>query len=162
MFLKMLKKKECIVYLFNNFHNTNKYIMPSCINKTLHFNSIRNFSEYHEIQEEKVNLPRLKLRGLPFDVSEKEIKIFFKDFKLADEKNSIYLIKGIKNNPTGQAYVYFDNEIEAKNACQQLNRKFMRNRYIEIYLDYVFNHNLAPVKEHVTTLMRDRYKKDNR
>lgn len=107
------------------------------------------------------NLPRLKLRGLPFDASEEEIKNFFQNFQLSKEYNPVHIIKGMKNNPTGQAYVYFDDEEEARNACKSLNRKFMRDRYIEIYTDYIVNHNLTPVKTHVTRLMRDRYRKDN-
>lgn len=107
------------------------------------------------------NLPRLKLRGLPFDASEEEIKFFFQNFQLSKEYNPVHIIKGIKNKPTGHAYVYFDDEEEARNACKSLNRKFMRDRYIEIYTDYIANHNLTPVKTHVTRLMRDRYRKDN-
>ncbi|EUD66241.1 hypothetical protein C922_03436 [Plasmodium inui San Antonio 1] len=121
----------------------------------------RFFSEYQHVQEEKVNLPRLKLRGLPFDATEEEIKTFFKNFQLAKVGYPIHIIRGVKNKPTGQAHVYFDDEEEARKACETLNRKFLRNRYIEIYTDYIFNHNLTLVKEHVTTLMRDRYRKDN-
>ncbi|CAA9987137.1 RNA-binding protein, putative [Plasmodium knowlesi strain H] len=121
----------------------------------------RFFSEYQHVQEEKVNLPRLKLRGLPFDVGEEEIKSFFKNFQLAKVGYPIHIIRGVKNKPTGQAHVYFDDEEEARKACETLNRKFLRNRYIEIYTDYIFNHNLTLAKEHVTTLMRDRYRKDN-
>ncbi|ANQ07136.1 RNA binding protein [Plasmodium coatneyi] len=124
-------------------------------------NGRRFFSEYQHVQEEKVNLPRLKLRGLPFDVAEEEIKTFFKNFQLAKVGYPIHIIRGVKNKPTGQAHVYFDDEEEARKACETLNRKFLRNRYIEIYTDYIFNHNLTLVKEHVTTLMRDRYRKDN-
>ncbi|GAW79944.1 RNA-binding protein [Plasmodium gonderi] len=124
--------------------------------------NLNHFREYHNVQEEKVNLPRLKLRGLPFDATVDEIKAFFKDFRLTNQTcPPIHIIKGFKNKPTGQAHVYFDDEEEARNACETLNRKFLRNRYIEIYTDYIFNHNLTPVKEHVTTLMRDRYRKDN-
>ncbi|KJP85975.1 hypothetical protein AK88_04384 [Plasmodium fragile] len=124
-------------------------------------NDRRFFSEYQHVQEQKVNLPRLKLRGLPFDAAEEEIKTFFKNFQLANVAYPIHIIRGVKNKPTGQAYVYFDDEEEARKACETLNRKFLRNRYIEIYTDYIFNHNLTLVKEHVTTLMRDRYSKDN-
>ncbi|KAI4837881.1 RNA-binding protein [Plasmodium brasilianum] len=158
MFLRLFKERKYI--------NRPSIICNTRITVTYPFmNDVRFLktchSEYHNIQELKINLPRLKLRGLPFDVSQEEIKTFFKNFKLSNEEHSIHIIKGLGNKPTGHAYVYFDDEEEARNACQALNRKFLRNRYIEIYIDYVFNHNITPVKEHVTTLMRDRYRKDN-
>ncbi|CAD2111994.1 RNA-binding protein, putative [Plasmodium vinckei] len=161
MFLKIFENRKYVNAL-KKLHNTNKMCVTYLLKDNLSFfKTIRGFSEYNQIEEDKVNLPRIKLRGLPFDVSEDEIKNFFSAFKLSNQKNPIHIIKGIKDKPTGHAYVYFDDSEEARNACQHLNRKFLRNRYIEIYIDYVYNHNLAPIKEHVTTLMRDRYKKDN-
>ncbi|SBT46144.1 RNA-binding protein, putative [Plasmodium ovale wallikeri] len=160
MFLKIAKNGK-YKHLLRYLHSTNLCVTSSRTNNEPFLKNISTYSEHHQGQEEKINLPRLKLRGLPFDAGEEEIKTFFKDFKLSNQINPILLIRGIKNKPTGQAYVYFDDEEEARNACHHLNRKFIRNRYIEIYTDYIFNHNLTPVKEHVTTLMRDRYKKDN-
>ncbi|CRG97256.1 RNA-binding protein, putative [Plasmodium gallinaceum] len=155
MFFHMLKEKKVIIpkkYFKKNIH------IPF-INNGKFFKIVRSFTEYNI--KEKINLPRLKLRGLPFDASEEEIRNFFKNFQLSKQGYPIHIIKGAKNKPTGHAYVYFDDEEEARNACKTLNRKFLRDRYVEIYIDYIFNHNLTPIKDHVTTLMRDRYKKDN-
>ncbi|CRG99104.1 RNA-binding protein, putative [Plasmodium relictum] len=154
MFFHMLKVEKVIPK-----KDFKKNTLISFINNDKFFKIVRSFTEYHT--EEKINLPRLKLRGLPFNASEEEIKNFFKNFQLSKKNYPIHIIKGVKNKPTGHAYVYFDDEEEARNACKTLNRKFLRDRYVEIYIDYVFNHNLTPTKDHVTTLMRDRYKKDN-
>ncbi|SOV22966.1 RNA-binding protein, putative [Plasmodium sp. DRC-Itaito] len=159
MFFKLLRGRK--IYINNKNYYNNKYIHGDSFSSSPQkIMSVRSFSEYINI-EEKINLPRLKLRGLPFDASEEEIKNFFRDFQLTKQAYPVHIIKGIKNKPTGHAYVYFDDEEEARNACQAMNRKYIRDRFVEIYLDYIYNHNLTPVKEHVTTLMRDRYKKDN-
>ncbi len=55
----------------------------------------------------------LKMRGLPFSVSQREIRDFFEDFRVAERDITIDLNQG---RPTGYALVFFESEAEAERA----------------------------------------------
>ena len=55
----------------------------------------------------------LKMRGLPFSVSAREIRDFFEDFRVAERDITIDLNQG---RPTGYALVFFESEAEAERA----------------------------------------------
>jgi len=71
----------------------------------------------------------LKMRGLPFSVSARDIRDFFVDFRVAERDITIDLNQG---RPTGYALVFFENESEAQRAKEQLNKKYLGSRYVDL------------------------------
>ena len=69
------------------------------------------------------------MRGLPFSVSEREIRDFFQDFRVAERDIKIDMNQG---RPTGYALVFFENEDEAQRAKDQLNKKYLGSRYVDL------------------------------
>lgn len=55
----------------------------------------------------------IKMRGLPFSVSVREIRDFFEDFRVAERDITIDMSMG---RPTGYALVFFENDSEASRA----------------------------------------------
>ncbi|EDV21566.1 uncharacterized protein TRIADDRAFT_59686 [Trichoplax adhaerens] len=76
------------------------------------------------------NIITIKLRGLPFDVNEEEIKEFFHPTKLENTR----LMTNHKGKPNGVAFVDFTNEEDACKAMKS-NKDYIRNRYIELFPD---------------------------
>lgn len=69
-----------------------------------------------------------RLRGLPFQATDDDIKEFFTGF------NVVHIHVCRRNGrATGEAYVQFSNETEAANALKARNCKHMGQRYIEIF-----------------------------
>ncbi|XP_954149.1 uncharacterized protein TA03040 [Theileria annulata] len=62
--------------------------------------------------------------GLPFDVTESDIKQLFSGFNLS----SVHFITR-RNKPLGSCYVYLE-ENEAKDAIKLLNGKFFKQKFI--------------------------------
>jgi RNA recognition motif. (a.k.a. RRM, RBD, or RNP domain) len=71
----------------------------------------------------------LKVRGLPYSVTEDDICYLFKEFRLRTEDVLIEVFNGKK---TGYALVFFDSEKSADNAKAGYNGSMIGNRYIEI------------------------------
>ena len=71
----------------------------------------------------------LKMRGLPFSVSVREIRDFFQDFRVAERDITIDMNQG---RPTGYALVFFESEDEAQRAKDSLNKKYLGSRYVDI------------------------------
>lgn len=71
----------------------------------------------------------LKMRGLPFSVSVREIRDFFEDFRVAERDITIDMNMG---RPTGYALVFFTSEEEAQRAKDQLNRQYLGSRYVDL------------------------------
>lgn len=71
----------------------------------------------------------IKMRGLPFSVSVREIRDFFEDFRVAERDITIDMNMG---RPTGYALVFFENENEAQRAKDQLNKKYLGSRYVDL------------------------------
>ncbi|KAF5153414.1 RNA recognition motif family protein [Theileria parva strain Muguga] len=83
----------------------------------------RNFSTFKDLNF------RLLVKGLPFDVTESDIKQLFTGFNLS----SIHFITR-RNKPLGSCYVYLE-ENEAKDAIKLLNGKFFKQKKLEVTLD---------------------------
>lgn len=67
-------------------------------------------------------LPRLRLRGLPFDATVHDVLGFFNGFRLAATPTSaVQMLRGRHRRPTGQAFAYFDDVIEAMRATWLFN-----------------------------------------
>jgi len=73
----------------------------------------------------------LKMRGLPFRVTEQEIAEWFSS--VADPID-IQIKYNHEGRPSGEAAVTFGSEAEAKNALQK-DKQNMQHRYIELFFD---------------------------
>jgi len=71
----------------------------------------------------------LKMRGLPFSVSVREIRDFFEDFRVAERDITIDMNQG---RPTGYALVFFGSNEEAERAKNALNKKYLGSRYVDL------------------------------
>jgi len=71
----------------------------------------------------------LKMRGLPFSVSEREIRDFFQDFRVAERDIKIDMNQG---RPTGYALVFFESTDEAERAKNSLNKQYLGSRYVDL------------------------------
>ncbi|CAK0735830.1 hypothetical protein CVIRNUC_000646 [Coccomyxa viridis] len=70
----------------------------------------------------------LRLRGLPYNATEEEIKGFFGEFQTVNV--SICRRDG---RATGEAYIEFADAEKAQQAAEGKQRQHIRNRYIEIF-----------------------------
>lgn len=66
-------------------------------------------------------LPRLRLRGLPFHATSHDIRGFFHGFRLASDPAVELLRNG--RRPTGQAFAYFEDVVEAMKAKDEPTSK---------------------------------------
>mmetsp|Transcript_42960 Transcript_42960/g.100082 ORF Transcript_42960/g.100082 Transcript_42960/m.100082 type:complete len:177 (-) Transcript_42960:54-584(-) len=69
-------------------------------------------------------LPRLRLRGLPFHATARDVEGFFQGFRLAPGSHNgsaIELLRGHGRRPTGQAFAYFEDVMEAMRAKDALH-----------------------------------------
>ncbi|GAB4820463.1 hypothetical protein N2152v2_007509 [Parachlorella kessleri] len=70
----------------------------------------------------------LRLRGLPYSASEKDLRDFFEEFDVVATHISLR-----NGKPTGEAYVQFGSSEEAARALKKRNHEHMGSRYIEIF-----------------------------
>lgn len=71
----------------------------------------------------------LKMRGLPFSATTKDIREFFQDFRVAERDITIDLNNG---RPTGYALVFFESDTEAQRAKDTMNKKYLGSRYVDL------------------------------
>jgi len=93
------------------------------------------------------------LRGLPWTASEVEIKEFFKgDEKLNDKikRDGIHILLDLNGRTSGIAYVEFDGYDDANKALM-FHKKYMGNRYIEVYLADPDSVNIWNAQKNVVT-----------
>ncbi|CAL8467151.1 g6687 [Coccomyxa elongata] len=69
-----------------------------------------------------------KIRGLPYDATEEEIKEFFQGF----ETSLIHICRR-DGRATGEAYVEFKSAAIAEEASKVRNQQVLRHRYLEIF-----------------------------
>ncbi|KAL9653057.1 hypothetical protein ABK040_006277 [Willaertia magna] len=74
----------------------------------------------------------LKLRGLPFNATENDIKTFFEGYDFEDDSIR-FKMDFKKNRQTGICYVRFKTKSEAERAANEKNRCNIANRYIELF-----------------------------
>lgn len=74
----------------------------------------------------------IKLRGLPWTVTNKDILNFLKDIAIADGENGVHLITYSRNStrPNGEAFVVCATEDDYKKSFYY-NKKTIGKRYIE-------------------------------
>jgi len=80
----------------------------------------------------KVGLKAIKMRGLPFDVSEKDILDFFSSFNIVP--NAIKIGINAAAQKTGEAAILFQTEEDAKRAALEKQGDNIAHRWIELYL----------------------------
>merc|ERR1719381_178585 len=73
----------------------------------------------------------IKMRGLPFRVTEQEIAEWFSS--VADPID-IFIKYNQEGRPSGEAEVTFNSESDAKRAMQK-DKQNMQHRYIELFLE---------------------------
>jgi hypothetical protein len=72
----------------------------------------------------------VKIRGLPFSTSVKEIREFFADFRIAER--DIILDKS-HGQMTGYALVFLTDDKEAERAKVVLDRQYVGSRYVDVF-----------------------------
>ncbi|KAI5081407.1 hypothetical protein GOP47_0004590 [Adiantum capillus-veneris] len=72
----------------------------------------------------------LKLRGLPFSASKRDVIEFFKDFNLKDE--NIQFVVHSDGRASGEAFVEFDGPSQSKQAMSR-DKMMLGSRYIELF-----------------------------
>jgi len=83
--------------------------------------------------------PRLRLRGLPHGTTLGEVYQFFSSYTLLKDtrlESPVDFITHSDGKFTGQAFIYFEEMEEAKRAQRALHRSFLKERYIEMYVDH--------------------------
>ena len=75
--------------------------------------NLKNF-----LNEENVNRC-VKLRGIPYQASQQDVKNFFKDYNVNDDDIIIEMRQGKK---TGFALVFLSGEDDVQRARQELNK----------------------------------------
>nr|XP_012324436.1 probable RNA-binding protein 19 isoform X1 [Aotus nancymaae] len=79
-------------------------------------------------QKEPTTCHTVKLRGAPFNVTEKNIMEFLAPLKPV----AVRIVRNAHGNKTGYIFVDFSNEEEVKKALK-CNREYMGGRYIEVF-----------------------------
>ena len=72
----------------------------------------------------------VKIRGLPFETSVREIRDFFGDFRIAER--DIILDKA-HGQMTGYALVFLTDEKEAERAKVTLDRQYVGASYVDVF-----------------------------
>lgn len=74
----------------------------------------------------------IRIRGLPWSTTKKEICEFFKGVNILNGENGVHLITfaGKRLKPLGEAYIQLASE-EDFDLAQTFNRKNLGSRYIE-------------------------------
>lgn len=72
----------------------------------------------------------LKLRGLPFSASKRDVMDFFREFVLNDE--NVHIVVHNDGRATGEAFVDFGSPIESKSAMSK-DKMTLGSRYVELF-----------------------------
>lgn len=72
----------------------------------------------------------VRLRGLPYSASEKEIRDFCAD---VGNPQSVTMKNNQEGRPSGECFVEFDSQAAADDAVARLNNKNLGSRYIEVF-----------------------------
>jgi len=86
----------------------------------------------------------LRMRGLPFTTTKKDIFDFFNDYGPIED--SICLTYRSDGRATGEGYIVFKSPEDAKNAMS-LHRESMGSRYIELFISNKDEHARALARE---------------
>lgn len=72
----------------------------------------------------------LKLRGLPFSATKRDVMDFFREFELHDE--NVHIVLHNDGRTTGEAFVDFGSATKAKSAMNK-DKMTMGSRYVELF-----------------------------
>lgn len=72
----------------------------------------------------------IRVRGLPFKVTEQEVKEFFHSFKFIP--TSVQIDKDTSGRSSGEGWITFNSPDEARRAVRERNRQYLQNRYLEL------------------------------
>lgn len=72
----------------------------------------------------------IKIRGLPFRATENDILEFFEEFDVVI--HSVHIGVDGSGRPTGDGWLTFANQEEAKRAVRERNKKYLQHRYLEL------------------------------
>ena len=85
------------------------------------------------------DMAAIRIRGLPFKVTFEEIEEFFQDFKFIEKSAILGVLNDGRKN--GYGAILFENSEEATAATNELDRKNIGNRWVELsvmsYHDYI-------------------------
>ena len=73
----------------------------------------------------------VRLRGLPFDVTENQVIEFLSGCKIKNDSNSIRFLVGPDSRPLGEAFVVLENQEDLANALKH-HRESLGHRYVEV------------------------------
>jgi RNA recognition motif-containing protein len=71
----------------------------------------------------------IKMKGLPYTAYPRDIMKFFEGYRIAP--NGIFMVLGLNERATGEAFVEFVSVDEAQRAMER-NRRSMGTRYVEL------------------------------
>jgi hypothetical protein len=88
-------------------------------------------------EELGTHLPVVRLRGLPFSATVKDIHDFFVEHdmvgRMRDSPSVVKLLPKANNKPSGQAVVQMASRLDADIAQKTLHSKWIGNRYVEVF-----------------------------
>ncbi|KAH8272095.1 hypothetical protein KR026_008110 [Drosophila bipectinata] len=74
----------------------------------------------------------VKLRGLPYAVTEQQIEEFFSGLEIKTDREGILFVMDRRGRATGEAFVQFESQDDTEQALGR-NREKIGHRYIEIF-----------------------------
>lgn len=106
----------------------------------------QNCDEKNYDQFRLSDMVAVKMRGLPWRVTAEQIMTFFENHKIIED--SICLGKSLDGRPNGWGTCLFESEEDAQNACKELEKEYIGERYVNLtlksYREYLrFNHPVA-------------------
>lgn len=91
-----------------------------------------NTAELEEAIARNVDSCVVRLRGLPFYVTEQEVRAFVDGYPIDQGEGALVIIPF--GNGRGDGYIRFASVEVANHACRDLNRRVLGSRYIELLL----------------------------
>jgi len=73
----------------------------------------------------------LKARGLPFNTSTQEICAFFNTTPIGPD--NVHIVTAMDGRATGEAFIEFSSESEARQAMMDRNKERLGHRYVELF-----------------------------
>eukprot|EP00474_Spongospora_subterranea_P009268 CRZ09726.1 hypothetical protein [Spongospora subterranea] len=85
---------------------------------------------------------RLKLRGLPFSASARDVENFFTGFRIIP--GSVHLPREQSGRSSGLGFIDFESSRDAELAMRERNMQFINHRYIELSIDSKYSSQGSP------------------
>ncbi|XP_055373790.1 heterogeneous nuclear ribonucleoprotein H [Condylostylus longicornis] len=94
--------------------------------------SASNEEAEHAMKKPNANSNVLKLRGLPYSITEEQIEKFFDGLEIKPDREGILIVMDRRGRASGEAYVQFETLEDTEQALKR-NREKIGHRYIEIF-----------------------------